>query len=434
MQVAARSYLAAGVALVGASAIAISPVAPPLPDVKVPAISSSQVELSASANPLEAYLTLVSNTVTNVQATINAELENPAPVLRQIIENQIATAASLFEGLKGAGEGLINILDPANPYGMPAQLQLALSDLLEGDINGAVANAWSAFLTPVLNVGLPLLEPIINAVKQPVQNTLNVLNNPLIVVMPVLGAINVAYTTITVAGNVGQEIVDSLKDGDALGVVNALLSAPAVITDAFLNGNELGGGIFGPNLGLLSSLRQAREALAAAITPPEEESSAVAKATLDSAAKVVTLDVAPAETKDETTTSTGVAVTGGTEKASAPASGSDVTAPVAEVEASAADTSSPVATDVVKDSPVAVPGKTGTITKSDRTNPLKQVRDDIRSTVKDVSDGFKKAAEGLAGKNARGKGTKSTGESSSSTSKSGDSSSSGSGAGSSDAA
>lgn len=417
MQVAARSYLAAGVALVGASAIAISPVAPPIPDVTVSAISSPQVELSASANPLEAYLALVTNTVTNVGATISAELDDPAPVLRQIIANQLATAESLFEGLQGAGEGLINVLDPANPYGIPAQLQLALSDLLEGDINGAVANAWSAFLSPVLNVGLPLLEPIINAVKQPVQNTLNILNNPLIVVMPLLGAINVAYTTITVAGNVGQDIVDSLKNGDPLGVVNAILSGPAVITDAFLNGNELGGGIFGPNLGLLSSLRQAREALAAAIKPPVEAPSAAADATLDSAAKVVTLDVAPAETADAATTSTETAVTGGTEETSAPAPESDATAPAEEAEAPAAETASPVATDVVKDSPVAVPGKTGTITKSDRANPLKQVRDNIRNTVKNVSDGFKKAAEGLSGKS-----TKSKTESSSSSSDSGESS------------
>jgi hypothetical protein len=38
MQKAVRSYLTAGVGLAGASVIALSPVAPPLPDVQVPAL------------------------------------------------------------------------------------------------------------------------------------------------------------------------------------------------------------------------------------------------------------------------------------------------------------------------------------------------------------------------------------------------------------
>ncbi len=157
-------------------------------------------------------------------------------------------------------------------------------------INSAVANLWSAFLTLVAGAVLPLLEPAINAVRQPVQNLANVLSNPAIVALPALGLLNVAYRTITVAGTVGQEIVDSATAGDPLGVVNAMLSSPAVITDAFLNGDELGGGVFGPSLGLLSTLRQAREMIAARQSPPpvaEESARAAADTTLPSAAKVV---------------------------------------------------------------------------------------------------------------------------------------------------
>ncbi len=37
-----------------------------------------------------------------------------------------------------------------------------------------------------------------------------------------------------------------------------MLGGPAVVADAFLNGDALGGGVFGPSLGLLTTLRQAR--------------------------------------------------------------------------------------------------------------------------------------------------------------------------------
>lgn len=379
MQVAAHPYLAAGAALIGASAIAISPVAPPMPDITVPAVSSAEVSLSAATDPIQAYVQLVTNTFTNVSTLIGQELADPAPILRQVIDNQIATAVSLGTALQDSAVALGNALDPSNPYSIPSLLQLAVSNLLSGDINGAVANAWSAFLTPVVGVGLPLLEPITAAIRQPIQNVLNVVDTQLAVVMPLLGALNVAYRTITVAGNVGQEILDSATAGDALAVVSTMLSSPAVIADAFLNGDELGGGVFGPSLGLLGTLRQAREMIAAAITPPAAEAAGAATdTTLRSAPKLVTLDVAPA-----------------TEKV-APATEAAVTAETAA--STDEDTPSKATTPVAKDSLKAAPGKT---LSTKRSASAKQVRENIQGSVKNVTDGLKKAAEGLSGNSAK---------------------------------
>lgn len=383
MQVAAHPYLAAGVALIGASAIAISPVAPPMPDITVPAVSSAEVSLSAATDPIQAYVQLVTNTFTNASTLIGQELADPAPILRQVIDNQIATAVSLGTALQDSAVALGNALDPSNPYSIPSLLQLAVSNLLSGDINGAVANAWSAFLTPVVGVGLPLLEPITAAIRQPIQNVLNVVDTQLAVVMPLLGALNVAYRTITVAGNVGQEILDSATAGDALAVVSTMLSSPAVIADAFLNGDELGGGVFGPSLGLLGTLRQAREMIAAAITPPAAEAAGAATdTTLRSAPKLVTLDVAP-----------------DTEKA-APATEAAVTAETAPAPAASTDEDTPskATTPVAKDSLNAAPGKT---LSTKRSASAKQVRENIQGSVKNVTDGLKKAAEGLSGNSAK---------------------------------
>lgn len=384
MQVAAHPYLATGVALIGASAIAISPVAPPMPDITVPAVSSAEVSLSAATDPIQAYVQLVTNTFTNVSTLIGQELADPAPILRQVIDNQIATAVSLGTALQDSAVALGNALDPSNPYSIPSLLQLAVSNLLSGDINGAVANAWSAFLTPVVGVGLPLLEPITAAIRQPIQNVLNVVDTQLAVVMPLLGALNVAYRTITVAGNVGQEILDSATAGDALAVVSTMLSSPAVIADAFLNGDELGGGVFGPSLGLLGTLRQAREMIAAAITPPAAEATGAATdTTLRSAPKLVTLDVAPA-----------------TEKAAPAVSEAAVTAETAPAPAASTDEDTPskATTPVAKDSLKAAPGKT---LSTKRSASAKQVRENIQGSVKNVTDGLKKAAEGLSGNSAK---------------------------------
>ncbi|OBG84911.1 hypothetical protein A5733_01810 [Mycobacterium sp. NS-7484] len=389
MQAAAHPYLAAGVALVGAGAIAMSPVAPPMPDISVPAITSAQVNLSAAADPIEAYAQLFSNTIANVSTLIDTEITDPAPVLLQVISNQLATASSLFEGLQGAGEGLAAILDPANPVGIPAQLQLAVSDLLAGNINGAVANAWSALLSPVLNAALPLLEPITAAIRQPIQNLLNVVDTQLAILYPVLGAINVGYVTVTAAGNVGQDILDSIRTADPIGAVNALLSGPAVITDALLNGDAFGGGVLGPGLGLLSTLRQARDMIAAAITPP------AADATVRSTAKLVTLDVAPAVAK-----TIPAAETGGALSQSAADSEAVSKASGASEDSEAPATPTADETGEAKQSLETEPGKTATMMNK-RVKMVTGVREGIQGTVKGMTKGLKNAAEGLTGKSGK---------------------------------
>ncbi|MEE6167221.1 MULTISPECIES: hypothetical protein [unclassified Mycolicibacterium] len=410
MQVAARSnsarsYLAAGVALVGAGAIAVSPVAPPLPDVHVPAVSTASVNLSAAVDPFEAYVQLITNTVNNVGTLIGTEIADPFPILQQIVANQITSGQGVFAGLQQAGEALGQQLDPSNPYGIPAQLQQAFTQLLSGDINGAVGTAWSALLSPVLVAGLPLLEPITNAVKQPVQNLLNVINDPLAVLIPVLGALNTVYPAVLVSGNVGQNMVDAIKAGDPLGFVNAVIAGPGQIADAFLNGAEAagGGGLLGPSLGLLSALRQARDAIAKDIAPPAALTAAVAQlsAAPKAPAKVVTLDVAPAPAKQTST-----APTESTSSGSA-AAGSAVT------DSPAGDGAKTASSD-----------KAASTAKPTRANRLKQTQDGVKGAVKNITDGLKKAGEGLTGKKTA---SKSGGQSNSTGSGEGGNSSGGSG-------
>ncbi|GAS90582.1 hypothetical protein [Mycolicibacterium brisbanense] len=384
----ARSYLAAGVALVGAGAIAVSPVAPPLPDVHVPAVSTASVSLSAAVDPFEAYVQLITNTVNNVGTLISTEIADPFPILQQVVANQITSGQGIFAGLQSAGEALGQQLDPSNPYGIPAQLQQAVTQLLAGDINGAVSTAWSALLSPVLYAGLPLLEPITNAIKQPVQNLLNVINDPTAVLIPVLGALNTVFPAVLVSGNVGQNMVDAIKAGDPLGFVNAVLAGPGQIADAFLNGAEAagGGGLLGPSLGLLSALRQARDAIANDIKPPAALTAAVAQlsAAPKAPTKVVTLDVAPAPAEQTTTAPT-------------------ESTPPGSAAAGSAATDSPTATPAGDGAKTTSGDKAASTAKPTRANRLKQTQDGVKGAVKSITDGLKKAGEGLSGKKTASK-------------------------------
>ena len=64
-----RSYLTAGVALVGASVIVVSPMAP-MPDIHLPSIRSAEAQLAALANPFDAYAQVFQDTIANLQPII----------------------------------------------------------------------------------------------------------------------------------------------------------------------------------------------------------------------------------------------------------------------------------------------------------------------------------------------------------------------------
>ncbi|MFV8050198.1 hypothetical protein [Mycobacterium sp. 48b] len=87
MQLAARSYMAAGVALVGASAIAVSPMAPPLPEAHMPVALTAAIE-----NPLTVFQPVADSTQTLISNIIERQTTNPVPILRQLAANAVAGA------------------------------------------------------------------------------------------------------------------------------------------------------------------------------------------------------------------------------------------------------------------------------------------------------------------------------------------------------
>src|SRR5690242_13703035 len=109
MQLALRPYMTTGVALVGASVIAVSPIAP-VPDVNLPSLREQAVALAAEANPLVAYTELITNTVSNLQAIAEQILADPAPILSAILDVQRANATVLVGGAADSFNALVTAI------------------------------------------------------------------------------------------------------------------------------------------------------------------------------------------------------------------------------------------------------------------------------------------------------------------------------------
>lgn len=301
MHTAARSYLATGVALVGAGAIAISPVAPPLPDAARAATSSvttSDLQLSALANPFVVYGEVVENTLTNLGLLGERVLADPAPILAQILQNQWNSAQTLGGALDRAGESLANSFSVDNPFGVPALLRAAGDHLAAGDLEGAINSLWQVVITPLLGPAIELIPAITSVIRQPVQNMLNVIDQTqLPITLFAIGVLSPIYAGFVKAGGAFvQDVFDAARTGDLEGLANAFITGPAAVINGFLNGDAVDAGFFSPGLGTISGLLNIRDAIAQALRPVQTAGiAAIDSTTTDAATQTVSVSVESSE-------------------------------------------------------------------------------------------------------------------------------------------
>lgn len=258
-----RPIVTTGVALVGASVIAVSPVAAPPPDIQVQAPA-----VTLAANPLfDPYAELFQNTWTNFDAVLtDAWTEGPA-LLEQVIRNQVgyletvvATPQELWDGLSYAVSR------------MPQALETAREEVDAGEVGAAMMSLWQGFvIAPLINGALPLLAPLEVPVAM-VNNfakVVEVLPTAFLlgVGLPIIGTVN---STVSATSQVVQELYDGLTSADLGAIAVAMLTAPATIIDGALNGHGPGG--VGLVNGLLGGLLNARNMIADALAPEETTS------------------------------------------------------------------------------------------------------------------------------------------------------------------
>lgn len=157
MQMALRPYVTAGIALVGASVIAVAPIAPH-PDVHLPAVQLT----AAIDNPIEVFTPVVDAAGTWLTNTIRSEIANPFPILHQIVTNQITTAGQLLQAVNAGGAALGDLA-----AGLPSTLQLAFAKLAVGDVNGAIDSVIASGLNPIVNLITGVWTPLQDVLQRP---------------------------------------------------------------------------------------------------------------------------------------------------------------------------------------------------------------------------------------------------------------------------
>ncbi|OHU95446.1 hypothetical protein [Mycobacterium talmoniae] len=293
MHATLHPYLTAGVALVGASMIAVTPVAAPL----VTEVQQRAVELTAAPvinDPSTDWLEIFTKALGNVGQIGTAWAEHPFPILQQVIDNQIGYAETIGGALQGSVTGLAAYFTGDAPTALGSTLQTVITDLMGGDAVSA-ANAINASVMALAQgAGFPLLDML----KVPIDITSNISSALQTFAFQVqgigIGALSAMGAGTYSLGLSAQAIIDAVGQSDPLAAFGALAGAPAAFTDAVLNGitKEFLGhtsyaylGLLSPTIGqfaqsvgtgLFVTLPQA---IAAAIAP--EDASAASLAAVD---------------------------------------------------------------------------------------------------------------------------------------------------------
>lgn len=321
MHAAIRPYLATGVALVGAASIAVMPVQPSNPLLTVPAvpaISSQAFTLTAQTNPIALWASVFNDAITNVGALGGDVLSDPAPVVRQLLKNQLGYLGTAVGAGKSMVDGAVQYLTPSNPYSLPAGIETAVGQLRSGQIAGAfITLSQTLISTPVgMIIGLPLAgSGLLDVPAKIAQNLTDALSAALSLsnALPLLsGAMGPAIGAIDALGESLQDVVQALGSGRLVEALTAVINIPAQLTSAVLNGYTDVQGTKVPGLltfsadpfsgGLLQTLlvtipRAIATALGAApaVEPAGAAALSAASAPPAASATVVTLSVSAAE-------------------------------------------------------------------------------------------------------------------------------------------
>lgn len=396
MRQALRPYVTAGIALVGAGAIAVTPISAPPPDIQVRSVElSAAVQTLASPaapdaaayaippglTPSEAYQYLFQLTLAYTFDAIAPIVSNPTPILSQVFANQLGYANILA---MGSVTGMVNLVDVLST--VPQSLEAAVDQLMAGDVEAAIMTVWnSVVVASVIAVGYPFLPAasIPGAIAQNIANVAVAI--PQIAIGVGFDALATANSTVGAISAAVQNIVEATGSGDPTAVVNALLTAPATVASGFLIGGYPEGNT-GLINGVMKHLVLARETIAEALGAPPREIPEGSPAVLDTTGG----DATPAPPSHEPTTmNTGGETSTGT--------ATPTTAGAQEISDSDADAAltekakRPVP--LVRDSAKAEPGKIGLTGKPvrDASRLVKSFSDRMSASADKLGDNIKKA-------------------------------------------
>lgn len=213
-----RNYLASGVALVGAGAIALGPVQATLAPVTLGSASdyAHSVELMAAVNPITRALEVWENSETNL-ARLNTEFfKAPLPSIQQVIANQLYYMSAL---------GSIDFAEIIDQ--MKTNAQAAFATLFAEDMS--TLDGAHGFVYSGLELELPAnLQPILAFTTTFTSGALIGLLGPVLAPVIALGDSLTAITSALFGDNANLQTA-----------ITELINIPANVIGAFLNGDRV---------------------------------------------------------------------------------------------------------------------------------------------------------------------------------------------------
>jgi len=316
MQTALRPYATAGVALVGASVIAVSPVT--VTETAAQEVRDAAVQLSALTNPIDALRPVFEAAVADLQALGQQVGANPAPILAAILANlpqnlqnfPLAAISQILEIPQIPGQlpgqigdslgGVLSLVGPIQKFlqdvitavtstdpnaggVLVPQLQAIATALQQGDLGLAFGDLSVLPLAPILNpllnnfllptqiagvfqqqlADLQELLPIAAGPLTTAQQVVSVFaNDPTALLTvgigPLLGVNGVA----TAFGNALSGVIQGVRHGDPEAALNAVVTQAAAAAQAIVDA------VANPDFGLLPGLQRLREEIGTAIGTP----------------------------------------------------------------------------------------------------------------------------------------------------------------------
>ena len=254
-----NKFVVGGIAALGAGVIAVNPIAtsPALIEAQHRAV---QLVADATASPLDVYGELFNNTITNI-STLGGQLAaNPFPILSTIAANQQGYAEQIGAAIEAIPTTLQNWYENGGREGSAGKVYVAaIQTALEaGDFNTAYDNFNKFFLFALQNSVLPVFNVLFTIPPKMAQNFADAVTAVSSAGTLVYGLFQSAFAPISGAAfetsRVSDAISSAISSGDMEAALTAVVNAPGIIANAFLNGfdyndadtTEAWSGLFSP--------------------------------------------------------------------------------------------------------------------------------------------------------------------------------------------
>lgn len=241
MHTALRPFSTAAIALTAASVVAVAPIAAPLPEAQLPAISSASVQLTAST-----FVDPVTRWMQVFEAT-SANLTTIGDYVELFPELSLPGMLDLFEAkLQGYGNDLfgnlpqvVEALQRWAATTVTTGLQTAFEQLASGQPQAAMTTFRSTVMS-LISTSSPLFGlvgflTVPTDVMQDITDLTKAFIQPIQLLSVVNPVLNLAWSPVVSASITAQKLVDAIEAGDAMGALGAVLNAPADAVDHFLN-------------------------------------------------------------------------------------------------------------------------------------------------------------------------------------------------------